>query len=190
MKKDSTNEWIYAPSVIDFVTVAVEFCAFLEKDEMPLRDEWVKTMIKYLPLLYVKATLLPEVLPMEDANPETFVREEDYTRVLNRVNALLDNDDIYLDVFVEDMKYSDTPISSSISEDIADIYQDVRNFISVYQYGMEESMLEALWVCIENFRAYWGQKLVNVLRPLHTLAYHPSDNDTTDDMSMEGDFWS
>lgn len=80
-------------------------------------------------------------------------------------------ENIYLDVFVEDMKYSETPISVSISEDIADIYQDIRNFVSVYQYNLTAQMNDALNRCVENFRSYWGQKLVNVMRPLHALYY-------------------
>ena len=44
-----------------------------------------------------------------------------------------DKDD-YLDVFVQDMVYSDQPIKKSISEDLADIYQDA----SVLQQASEE----------------------------------------------------
>jgi hypothetical protein len=87
---------------------------------------------------------------------------------------------------VEDMKYSDTPISAFISENIADIYQDVRNFVSVYQYELTEQMNDALYVCRDNFRTYWGQKLVNVLRPLHSLLYTNSErlDDEEEDINL------
>ena len=32
-------------------------------------------------------------------------------------------------------------------------------------------MNDALYVCTENFKMYWGQKLVNALRALHSLKY-------------------
>jgi len=169
----------YNKNVIDFVTVAVEFCAFLEKEETPSRAEWVDNMLKILPLMYVKASLLPETLAMNDEEPPTFVKESDYVHIANRVAEIMGDEDTYLDVFVDDMKYSDTPVSAFISENIADIYQDVRNFVSVYQYELTEQMNDALYICVTTFREYWGQKLVNSLRPFHALKY--SEPETVDD---------
>lgn len=186
MARKKTNEIIYSTPVIDFVTVAVEFCAFLENEEERPRQEWLETIVRLLPLIYLKATLLPEVVSINEESLQTFVREEDYARVAEKITLLLGEDDTYLDVFVEDMKYSDTPISAFISENIADIYQDVRNFVSVYQYELNEQMNDALYVCRDNFRSYWGQKLVNVLRPLHSLLYTDSEqlDDEEEDINL------
>lgn len=181
------NQIVYGPVTLDFVTVSVEFCSFLEKTEMSSRSEWIKTLAKILPLLYVKATLLPDIDAVNDDYLETFVSEQDYLYVSNKVSSMLGGNDVYLDVFIDDMKYSDRPVSSFISEDIADIYQDIRNFISIYQHGMEESMISALKVCTDNFRLLWGQKLVNVLRPLHSLIYKSDDDISFDDNIEEED---
>jgi hypothetical protein len=98
------------------------------------------------------------------------------------------DEDAYLDVFVEDMKYSDTPVSAFVSENIADIYQDIRNLVSVYQYELTEQMNDALHVCINNFREYWGQKLVNSLRPLHALKYSEPEKMGNNEINTE-DLW-
>jgi hypothetical protein len=171
MAEKENEKIIYSPSVIEFVTVCVEFCAFLEEDEPGSRHEWLGQIIRILPLLYLKATLLPETIVLNDEPLETFVNEDDYNRIAIKVASIMGEENIYLDVFVEDMKYSETPISVSISEDIADIYQDIRNFVSVYQYNLTAQMNDALNRCVDNFRSYWGQKLVNVMRPLHALYY-------------------
>ena len=176
MTSSNDNHIVYAPVVLDFVAIGVEFCSFLEKMEVKSRPEWAQAMLRILPLLYVKATLLPTVEVLGDQMAEVFVKEQDYMLISNQVASVLAEEDVYLDVFVEDMKYSDRPVSSLVSEDIADIYQDIRNFVSVYQHGLEETMLFALNDVAENFRAYWGQKLVNVLRPLHALVYKPLDD--------------
>lgn len=189
MAEKKPEDIVYSSNVIDFVTVAVEFCAYLEKEQQPARRDWVQTMLRLLPLLYVKATLLPQAVVMDDAMPDSFVREEDYARVAAAVASVLREEDTYLDVFVPDMKYSDTPISAFISEDIADIYQDVRNFVSVYQYGLTEQMNDALFVCAENFGAYWGQKLVNVLRPLHALLYSPDEESDAESGLNDDNLW-
>ncbi|HUI32201.1 MAG TPA: DUF5063 domain-containing protein [Dysgonamonadaceae bacterium] len=185
MTNSHTNNIVYAPVILDFVTVSVEFCSFLESGKVSNRNEWMLTVLRMLPLLYVKATMLPSVEIIDDDFPETFVSEQDYIRVSNQISSMMGEDNVYLDVFIEDMKYSDRPISSFISEDIADIYQDIRNFVSVYQYGLEETMTSALHICTENFRSYWGQKLVNVLRALHSLVYKIEDDNNFDDYNGE-----
>ena len=91
--------------------------------------------------------------------------------------AILAEKDDYLDVFVSDMKYSDQPITKFISEDLADIYQDIKDFIFVFQLGLNETMNDALAICQENFSLYWGQKLVNTLRALHAVRYAPDENE-------------
>jgi len=178
---------IYLPEVIDFVTISVEISSFLESEEAISRNEWVDRILKMLPLLYVKASLLPETFPLNDEPPATFVREEDYVRVASRIAATMGEEDIYLDVFVDDMKYSDTPVTATISEDIADIYQDVRNFVSVYQFELTGQMQDAIHVCKENFRLFWGQKLVNVLRPLHALKTSNTEGEE-DDEDQNGEY--
>ena len=187
-KKESDNI-VYSSTVIDFVTVAVEFCAFLENNGIVSRKEWIDRMLKLLPLIYIKAALLPQTVEINDESPETFVKEEDYARVSAAVSTIMGEEDVYLDVFIEEMKYSDRPVSAFVSEDIADIYQDVRNFVSVYQYGLTDQMNDALFICKQNFENYWGQKLINVLRPLHSLYYNDQDEQLTDDLSEEEELW-
>ena len=175
MEQIENDKIIYDKNVIDFVTVSVEFCAILEGDQNLPRIEWIDRMLKILPLLYLKASLLPETEISFGVIPEIFVQEEDYTRVELRVSEIMGEEDTYLDVFIEDMKYSDRPISAFISENIADIYQDIRNFISVYQFELTDHMESALEICTNNFKSYWGQKLLNVLRPLHALLSKETD---------------
>lgn len=176
MTSSDNKHIVYAPVTLDFVAVCVEFCTFLEKMETMSRTEWTSNMLRILPSLYLKAILLPSVEVLGDGRAEVFVTEQDYKLIENHVASVIADEDVYLDVFLEDMKYSDRPVSSFVSEDIADIYQDIRNFVSVYQHGIEEAMIYALKDITINFRLYWGQKLVNVLRPLHGLVYKPHED--------------
>ena len=188
MSTQQPDSIVYSPTVIDFVTVAVKFCALLESEETVSREKWIDSMLKLLPLMYIKASLLPQTVEMNEESPEAFVKEEDYVRVAARVSTIMGEDDVYLDVFVEDMKYSERPISAFVSENIADIYQDVRNFVSVYQYGLTNQMNDALLACRLNFKSYWGQKLINVLRPMHTLFYNDTTEISETDINKE-DLW-
>ena len=76
MKKES--QVIFDRNVVEFVTVAAEFCKFLEQAETIKRDTFVDTSLKILPLLYLKAAMLPETEIIGDDAPESYVTEETY----------------------------------------------------------------------------------------------------------------
>ena len=80
----------------------------------------------------------------------------------------------------DELAYSETPLAASIAEGLADIYQDVRDLLEIYRIGNEELSQAAISRCRSNFVTYWGQKLVNVMRPLHALTFAPGESDEDD----------
>lgn len=170
----------YANEQLELVAVASKFCILLEQASQSKRSAFVANMLKVLPFLYLKMTLVREQATPSDnepANVEERVTEDDYNFVREGVHSLLGGDDAYLDVFVDDMKYSETPICKSISEDLADIYQDVRNFVWIFGQQNEQATAEAFDALNNLFEIHWGQLVVNVMRPLHELQYGLAAND-------------
>ena len=168
--KKKTNA-VYDRNTVEFVTVALEYCTFVEKASQMEVFDFVDKATKILPLLYLKAALLPEVEVDDMFDPELYVTESMYDAVRTGVASLLGEHDTYLDTFRPDMAYSETPIAAFISEDLADVYQDVGNFVSLFRQGNEEVMQEAVALCRTNFCNYWGQRLLNALKALHDLRY-------------------
>ena len=79
---------------------------------------------------------------------------------------------------------------TSLSEGFADIFQDLRDYLTLYNMGTSEMMNDAIWECKKNFKEYWGQRLVNIQRVLHYLLYggvplNESDALTHDDFDPE-----
>ena len=93
--------------------------------------------------------------------------------------------DDYLEVFTADMQHSDMPLTATISEDLADIYQDIKNFIEAYKTAVAEIMNDALFEVTNNFELYWGQRLVNTLRALHNVYYSGDDLNEEDKKKKE-----
>lgn len=168
---EKENNPIYERNTLEFVTVALEFCTFVEAAGQNGLFDFMDKAVKILPLLYLKATLLPEAESDEDAEPELSVTEDMYESVRTRIASLLGEKDTYLETFHPDMQYSDTPIAAFISENLADIYQDVGNFVSLFRQGYEEVMLQAIALCRTNFQEFWGQQLLNALKALHAARY-------------------
>jgi hypothetical protein len=165
---------VYAPPVIEFVTVVAETCLFLEQATEQTRTEFITRSVKLLPLLYLKASVLSAPESVFDDPTERFVTEEDYAYVKEQVEQLLGADDSYLEVFHPDMAISDTPIAAFISEDLADVYQEIKDFAANYQTMDTDIMNDALVGCLEAFGKHWGQKNLNALKALHAIRHSDS----------------
>ncbi|MCD8044265.1 MAG: DUF5063 domain-containing protein [Tannerellaceae bacterium] len=169
---EQENNPLYDRNTLEFVTVALEYCTFVETVGQLSLFDFVDKATKLLPLLYLKASLLPQLEPDEDAIPEFTVTEDMYETVRSQIAGLLGEHDTYLDTFHPDMQYSDAPVAAFVSENLADVYQDTGNFVSLFRQGFEEVMLESVAICSANFKEYWGQRLLNALKALHAVRYN------------------
>jgi len=166
------SEAILSKQTEDFVRTALEFCVLIEKYTQSGKDYFINNMIKVLPLLYLKVSIIPQVEENFDSVFESKVSEEMYNKVEESISLLLANENLYLETFHPDIRFSDSPVAVKISEDLADIYQDLGNFIAVFKNGQRETMNDSLALCVKNFENYWGQRLLNALRALHYIKYN------------------
>lgn len=190
MTKEPFSGVVYSKNVIEFATVANEYCAFIETVDSYRRKDFITRLQKLFPLIYLKALLLPEPdNDMSDDAPEKFLSEEDYNFIRHKLEHKFGQYDAYQEVFDPSMQYSEEAIETTISENVADIYQDLKDFVLAYRIGTVDVMNDALRECRTNFEQYWGQRLVNGLRALHNLVYGISDLAETDDQSGKGDIY-
>ena len=172
MSKEVFSELVYSKNVIEFVTVANEYCSFVESSDQFTRKDFLSRVQKLFPLLYLKASLLPEPAEEDsDEGTEKFVTEEDYNYIMGKLVSKMGEFDAYQEIFDSSLQYSYIPVEGSISENITDVYQDLKDFILAYRIGTLEVMNEAYVECRRNFEQFWGQRLVNALRAIHYLMY-------------------
>lgn len=183
MKEEELNSIVYSKNVIELITVANEFCSFLERSEEMESSDFLSHLQKLLPLLYLKTSLLPKFESEAEDEPEKFVTEMDYNMIQQKILHHTGAGDDYQEVFVSGMQFSEEALTSSISEDVADIYQDMKDLVMSFRTMNEEVMEQALWESQNNFSQFWGQKLVNCLRAVHNLIY---GENSLDDESESG----
>ncbi|MFA4852339.1 MAG: DUF5063 domain-containing protein [Bacteroidales bacterium] len=80
------------------------------------------------------------------------------------------NDDTYLTIASDDTGEIVTS-PASIAENITDVYQDMKDFIMLYQKGTHAAKENAVAECRRLFETHWGSRLVNALRALHHVVY-------------------
>lgn len=162
---------ILSNNQLAFLALSNEYCHAVESASEAERGDFVASMLKLLPRIYISATDLPDsILGPESFMPQSL--EEDYYDAVRRsMEMLFGEEDTYLEVFEEDMKYSDTPIATSISEGLADIFQVLYNLTAYAKDAPVEDIPSALESVKEDFASYWSKTLCNVLRALNALRY-------------------
>jgi hypothetical protein len=171
MQEEGLNSIAYSKNVIEFITVANEFCSFLERAENLETPVFLSRLQKILPLLYLKASLLPDFEFEAEEDLEKFVTEMDYNIIQEKIIQHTGAGNDYQEVFVSGMQFSESALTASISENIADIYQEMKDLVMSFRMLNDEVMEQAVWECKNNFSQYWGQTLVNCLRAVHNLIY-------------------
>lgn len=177
MSEEGLNSLVYSKNVIEMITVANEFCSFLERSEDMESSDFLSRLQKLLPLLYLKASLLPEFEIEADDELEKYVTELDYNLIQQKVLRHTGAGDDYQEVFISGMQFSETALTASIAENVADIYQDMKDLVLSFRMLNEEVMEQALSESQYNFAHLWGQKLVNCLRAIHNLIYNDGNLD-------------
>jgi hypothetical protein len=162
---------VYSENVTELVTVAGEFCTFAENTLRFTKKDFLDKSRKLLTLVYLKMSLLPKFEAIFDDESERFVTEDDWDFIHESVKKRLGFHDEYREIFDPVTHEQVEQSTASISDNLADIYQDLKNFISLYNVGNEEMMNDAIWECQLNFEEFWGQKLLNALKAIHSVLF-------------------
>ena len=78
---ENSSEPVYSRNVVEFVAVANEFCKYAERAEELKGDDLLKILQRILPMMYIKASLLPVLEPFFEDGNEKFVTESDWVRI-------------------------------------------------------------------------------------------------------------
>ena len=172
---------VYTTPVIEFLAVAKEYCQFLAGVQQFTSEQFIDKLQKFIPLLYLKGAMLPSLDDSEiDGECEDFVTEDEYNALFLAVKSKIGEYDDYLEIIDND-GYHDEPVVQSISEKIADIYQDMKNFVESYRSGVESVMFESLWKLNNDFELFWGKNCAELLRVIHSTKFKISLSEDCED---------
>lgn len=180
MAESSSQSLVYSKNTLEFLAVAKSYCDVLENPEQLEKDKLLEILLRLLPLLYLKGSLLPEVEPIDEEGLETYATEMQYSLLAGSLAALFGEDDAYLEVYHPDIALADGAFAASVSERLADLWQEMYDFVEVFRQGYEDVMSDALYSCRERFAQEWGPGLLHVLRALHAIKYSSAEAEITE----------
>ena len=169
---------VYSTQIIEFVTVTDQFCKHIERASSYKTSEFLGIMQRLLPFLYVKAVNIPRFEPIFEEGSERFVKEEDWNAIDEIIAAKLGELNSFEEPFDQTLHGAGEPAAGSISEYLADTYQDLKDFLMQYRTGTEDVMNDAVWECSNNFETGWGKKILSTVRAMHQIVYSGTDIDS------------
>lgn len=155
-------------NVLEFLRVAHEYCLFTEKVAEKNKAEICDFFLKIGPLLYLKGKLLPEINPEYPETSERFVTEEEWQDIFNVHRAAFLEDDEYYHVNYEEFNEYEA-VKASLSENFTDIFQDLKDFVLLYQKNSQAARQNAVHDCKALFETRWGHKILSNMRYIHYL---------------------
>lgn len=174
------KEPTYSPFVLEFLAVAQKFCLFIEEIEKYDKSQIFDYMSKALPLLYVRGAVIQKVAPENlDAN-EKYVTEEQWQNIFNTIRNQLKKDDEFW--FLENDNPLNEPVKGSFADGLTDIYQDMKDFVILYQKPIRDAKKIAVWEIVELFKAHWGFRAVNLLKVIHYDLYSEASRTSSMDV--------
>lgn len=164
--------------LINLVAISAEYCSALENAPEMEQEEFVKTALSLLPRIYFEFFDIEAVesVALEEWGAANFssryMDEAYYESIRSSLAALLGENDSYLETFEKDMKYSDTPIACTISENLCDVMQPLYNFVTEVRESGGDNLDDAFRDCKDEFSQYWSQPLCNAMRALNNILHN------------------
>ncbi len=175
MNEEMTDITLKKP-VLEMLTVANEYCYYFEHLAKKTHTEILEFVSRIGPLLYLKGSLVPDV---EVENPEAnerFVTPEEWE---NLFYSLRETFGKYDEFWIIDPQYinENEPLKASLSENLTDIYQDMKDFVLLYQRNTYAARQNAVKEIRKLYATHWGYRITNIMAKVHHLLYE-DDTDT------------
>ncbi len=167
--QEKLHSYVYSEEVVTFVRAANETALFLEELREKDGKAFVAEALRHLSEVYSAILKVGDTEPVTESGPEPYVSELEWVEVFQRIGALLGPHNEILRPAEDDEFDRSDLVTHTISEDLADVYQELRDFTSLYSHGLEEVMNDSVWEVKVRFMEHWGKKLLRSLSSLHDL---------------------
>jgi hypothetical protein len=176
-------------NVNNFITSAANYCTLVENAGNFSKKDFIEKTLELFSSLYYSIFRFPSFeIESDEEMIEKFVTEQEWNNIYQRVSHKLGYHDDYLDLYDPVARQEEDLSVGKLSDNLADIYQDMKDFVTLYGVGNEDVMLASLWECKISFEEYWGQKLLNATRVLHRLYFYEENLEEDENSEDQADY--
>lgn len=174
MKNKTFEKLITNAQIQDALVSARNFCEFIDSVAVQkyTRDNFIDLLHVRLSDLYSKSILLPQIESVvTESKTGREMRETDTARY-NKLTELLGEYTDYSQSFDPTILNDPENYTNGwLVDDLADIYNDLKEIIKNIETDTDGSVQHALWHLKFGFGAHWGSHLIDALRFVHYVKY-------------------
>jgi hypothetical protein len=174
----TNNDPTLARPVLELAAIASSYCSLIENAGSGDHDSFVKSLKGFIPLLYLRGSLLIASEPEFPEANERYVTEEQWEVVFLVLRNLFGDKDEFWFVDYNETSHYD-PVKASISECLTDIYQDLKDFELLFKKNSFAARENALYSCQSLFQIRWGLRLAQLLPYVHSIGMQPGHEKET-----------
>ncbi|MDR0368311.1 MAG: DUF5063 domain-containing protein [Bacteroidales bacterium] len=154
-------------SIQGLFLTALQFCVSIETVQSFEKDVMIGYLLKICSLLYMSGSTNLEMLSEDNSAAEQFLTEEEYEQIYLSLKEKWQEMEFF-EFYNRQLNEMET---KSACELLADIYQDMKNFVLQYQKNSTTAKKAAASLLKENFPHHWGKNLLILLPYLHQLSF-------------------
>lgn len=156
-------------AVSHFAKSAQEFCSLLEKSASISDKEFVQQAAYLLATLYAAGLSLP-TLDNEPEEQQASIEDTSFehtSEIERQTGQKLGKHNLYWEFY--DPYDQSNPLTTTLSDDLSDIYRNIKPGLIAYQKGTARSVSAAVWEWKDQFNFHWGDHAVDALRAIHRI---------------------
>ena len=176
LNNGKVDDPLYSRKVLEMVTVANEYCLFLEKADQYSLDEILGFIQKVIPLIYLKSSLLPDIHVTDEDAVEHYVTEEQWEAMFNTLHNILGPADEFFFVDPHEKSHND-PVKGSLAICFTDTYQDLKDFLMLFQNPLRSFKENAVRECRRLFETRYGFRILNANAAVHAILFPAGESD-------------
>ena len=165
-------EDIKGPLVTEFVDIALEYCRLMEQASKIRTGELFHSLQLLIPELYLKGSRLPRPRYCYEEEQKKFVKEDDYARLHDTLQQKVELVNGIASMSPGTRAGKHELMSFSLAENFADVYEELKNFVKLYEIGIPQAMNDAVWICRRSYEQSLGIRLLDGLKLLHLVIFN------------------
>jgi len=162
---------LISPQTKGFVTLCRRYFEYLAKlPDKKISDFWM-VQLQMLSEIYSGIFQLPSITARYSSEVEKFVSEREYNQIYSNLSSYIGALDKFFDF--NDLSHPGAlkVVEVSLSEMLTDVYQELKDFVMLYETETLENMNDAIADCFDTFGRFWGVKLLSATRIIHVNLY-------------------
>jgi len=152
-----------------FRTAATKFIDAVDSAPQHEREAFLAGLSRSMIDLYGVALSLPSVKPETSGTDGPRLPIEKWNELRQSLREKIGPFDAYWEIF--DSTKNEPPVQGTLSDDISDIYCDLKSDLQLEQ-GVSQA--DFLWELCFSFWSHWGKHLLNALVAIHDRRIEPN----------------